>query len=157
MARLYGRAPTMQRCLGYLPCGHWHTNTFIAALRMDSLQAPWLLDGPMNGAAFLVYIREVLVPALPKGDTVICDNLSSHKVTGVREAIEAAGAQLRYLPPYSPDMNPIEMAFAKLKAILRGRAARTFDALLQALSEAIAQFPAEQCTGFFRHAKYATN
>jgi len=109
----------------------------------------------MNGAAFLVYIGEVLAPTLRKGDTVICDNLSSHKVAGVRELIEDAGAQLLYLPPYSPDMNPIEMAFSKLKAKLRSQCPRSFDTLLQALTEAVTEFPPEHCIGFFRHAKYA--
>lgn len=157
MTRLYGRAPTTERCLAAIPFGHWHTNTFIAALRVDRLTAPWLLDGAMNGDSFLVYIKEVLVPTLHPGDIVICDNLSCHKVAGVAEAIEAAGAYLRYLPPYSPDLNPIEMAFSKLKALLRKASARDFTQLLQALAHTLHSFEPIQCRNFFTQALYATN
>jgi len=157
MVRLYGRAPVGERCTATVPFGHWQTATFIAALRHDRVSAPWLIDGPMDGALFLTYIEKVLSPELRRGDWVICDNLSSHKVQGVREAIEACGAQLRYLPAYSPDLNPIEMAFAKLKADLRRAAARDWDTLLHATAEALATFTPEHCRHFFRHARYATN
>jgi transposase len=125
MARLYGRAPRGERCRAPVPHGHWKTTTFTAGLRYDGIAAPMVLDGPMNGEAFLAYVEQALVPELRPCDIVIMDNLPAHKVHGVRQAIEAAGASLRYLPPYSPDFNPIEMAFAKLKALLRAAAART--------------------------------
>jgi transposase len=121
MARLYGRAPRGERCRAPVPHGHWKTTTFTAGLRRDGIAAPMVLDGPMNGEAFLAYVEQALVPELRPGEVVIMDNLPAHKVHGVRQAIEAAGASLRYLPPYSPDFNPIEMAFAKLKALLRPR------------------------------------
>lgn len=130
MTRRYGRAPKGERCVDHAPHGHWHTNTFIAALRLDRVEAPWLLDGPMNGEAFLHYIQEVLGPTLQPGDIVVADNLSSHKVAGVREAVAAHGAQIIFLPPYSPDLNPIENFFAKLKDLLRKAAERHFDALV---------------------------
>ena len=125
MARLRGRSPRGERCRAPIPHGHWKTTTFTAGLRLDGLVAPWLLDGAMDGEAFLVYVTQVLVPTLAVGDIVIMDNLPAHKVTGVHEAIEAAGAELLYLPPYSADFNPIELAFAKFKAFLRKTAART--------------------------------
>ena len=125
MARLYGRAPKGERCRASVPHGHWKTTTFTAGLRINGMAAPMVLDGPMNGDAFLAYVRQVLVPELSPGDVVIMDNLPAHKVSGVHDAIEAAGANLIYLPPYSPDFNPIEMAFSKLKALLRAAAART--------------------------------
>ena len=121
MARLYGRAPKGQRCRAAVPHGHWKTTTFTAGLRLDGIAAPMVLDGPMNGDAFLAYVRQVLVPEIKPGDVVIMDNLPAHKVSGVREAIEDAGASLLYLPPYSPDFNPIEMAFSKLKAASSSR------------------------------------
>jgi len=116
MARLYGRAPRGERCQAAVPHGHWKTTTFTAGLRIGGIAAPWLIDGPMDGDAFRAYVTKVLVPELAPGDVVVMDNLPAHRVSGVREAIEAAGATLLYLPPYSPDLNPIEMAFAKLKA-----------------------------------------
>jgi transposase len=134
MARRRGWAPKGERCRAAIPHGHWKTTTFTAGLRVGGLAAPWLLDGPMDGEAFLVYVRRVLVPELTPGDLVIMDNLPAHKVAGVREAIEAAGARLRYLPPYSPDFTPIEMAFSKLKALLRKAAARTVDELWTAIT-----------------------
>ena len=121
MARLYGRAPRGERCRAPVPHGHWKTTTFTAGLRHDGIAAPMVLDGPMNGEAFLAYVEQALVPELRPGDIVIMDNLPAHKVHGVKQAIEAAGASLRYLPPYSPDFNPIEMAFAKLKASVARR------------------------------------
>lgn len=157
MTRLYGRAATSKRCVAAVPFGHWHSNTFIAALRVDGLGAPWLLDGAMNGESFLTYVTQVLVPTLSPGDIVVCDNLSSHKVAGVAEAIQASGASLRYLPPYSPDLNPIEMAFAKLKAHMRRESAREFPQLIQALAETLETFEPDQCKNFFKHSQYATN
>jgi transposase len=154
MARVFGRAARGQRCPAGVPQGHWKTTTFTAGLRMDGLVAPMLLDGPMDGAAFLAYVRQVLAPTLRHGDTVIMDNLPAHKVAGVREAIEAAGAQLLYLPSYSPDLNPIEMAFAKLKSILRTAAARTVDALWQTIADALAQFTPQECANYFTAAGY---
>ncbi len=129
MARLRGRAKRGQRCRAAVPHGHWQTTTFTGALRADGMTAPMVLDGPMNHAAFQAYIEQVLVPMLSCGDTVIMDNLPAHNGADVRRAIEAAGATLRYLPPYSPDFNPIENAFATLKALLRKAAARTMDQL----------------------------
>jgi len=118
MSRLYGRSLKGERCRASIPHGHWKTTTFTGALRIGGMTAPFVLDGAMDGTAFLAYIRQVLVPTLSPGDIIIMDNLPAHKVAGVREAIEAAGAELRYLPPYSPDFNPIEKAFAKLKSPL---------------------------------------
>jgi transposase len=157
MTRLYGRSEIGERCRAKMPYGHWQTATFIAALRHDGLSAPWLVDGPMDGDLFLTYVRQVLGPQLRPGDLVICDNLASHKVKGVEEAVTARGAQLQYLPAYSPDLNPIEMAFAKLKALVRQAAARTWDQLLQATARAIDTFSPQQCSNFFRHASYASN
>jgi transposase len=121
MARRFGRGPKGERVIGAVPQGHWQTSTFVAGLRQDGLIAPLVLDGAMDGEAFLAYVQQFLAPALRPGDIVVIDNLSSHKVAGVREAIEVAGASLLYLPPYSPDLNPIEQVFAKLKAVLRSR------------------------------------
>lgn len=155
MSRLYGRSERGQRCLAAVPHGHWQSATFIAALRHDRLTAPWLLDGPMDGAAFLTYLREVLVPELRPGDVVICDNLATHKVKGVAETIASAGASLLYLPPYSPDLNPIELAFAKLKTALRQAAQRSFDGLVEALREVLPTFSPRHCSNFLLHANYA--
>jgi transposase len=157
MTRLYGRAQVGERCCTPVPYGHWQTATFIAGLRHDRLSAPWLTDGPMDGALFLTYVEKVLCHELRRGDLVICDNLSSHKVQGVAEAITACGAQLHYLPAYSPDLNPIEMAFSKLKSLLRQAAARDWESLLKATANALHSFTSEQCLHFFRHARYATN
>jgi transposase len=154
MARLRGRSKRGQRCRAAVPHGHWKTTTFTAGLRSDGLTAPMLLDGPMNGAAFLAYVEQVLVPTLAPGDLVIMDNLPAHKVTGVKEAIEAAGATRLFLPPYSPDFNPIEQAFAKLKALLRKAATRTVDDLWDAVAEAIERFPPEECANFFANSGY---
>ena len=146
MARLRGRARRGQRCRAAIPHGHWKTTTFTAGLRLNGLAAPMLLDGPMNGDAFLAYIEQVLVPELAKEDLVIMDNLPAHKVTGVRQAIEGVGAQLLYLPSYSPDFNPIEMAFSKLKALLRKAAARTITELWEVIADGIEQFTRQECT-----------
>lgn len=157
MSRLYGRSERGQRCLAAVPHGHWQSATFIAALRHDRLTAPWLLDGPMDGPAFLTYLREILVPELTPGDVVTCDNLATHKVKGVAQTLSSAGASLLYLPPYSPDLNPIELAFAKLKAALRHAAQRSFDGLLEALRDILPSFSPDHCFNFLRHAKYAAN
>jgi transposase len=154
MARLRGRAPRGERCRAAVPHGHWKTTTFTAGLRLDGLVAPWLLDGPMDGGAFLVYVRRVLAPTLAPGDIVVMDNLPAHKVAGVRQAIEAQGALLLYLPPYSPDFNPIELAFAKLKALLRKAAARTIDDLWTAVADCLNAFTAAECINYFAHAGY---
>jgi transposase len=154
MARQYGRAPRGCRLVDYVPHGHWKTTTFVAALRDDGFTAPMVLDGAMNGKAFLAYVRQVLVPTLHRGDLVILDNLSSHKQVGVREAIEAVGASLIYLPPYSPDFNPIELAFAKLKWLLRSAAERTVEALWSRLGRLLDRFAPNECRNYFRHCGY---
>ena len=154
MARLRGRAKRGQRCRAAVPHGHWKTTTFTAGLRLDGLIAPMVLDGPMNGAAFVAYVEQVLAPELSPGDVVVMDNLPAHKVAGVRQAIEKAEARLLYLPPYSPDFNPIEMAFSKLKARLRKAAARTIPDLWDAIALAIDQFPTSECTNYFSAAGY---
>lgn len=154
MARLHGRSRRGERCRSAVPHGHWKTTTFTAGLRLDGLSAPIVLDGPMNGAAFLAYVEQFLVPTLRPGDVVIMDNLPAHRVSGVREAIEAAGATRLFLPPYSPDFNPIEQAFAKLKAYLRKVAARTKDALWQAIADALDAFTPHECANYFRNSGY---
>ena len=156
MARLRGRAPKGERCRAAVPHGHWKTTTFTGALRIGGMTAPMVLDGPMNRAAFQAYIEQVLVPTLRHGDTVIMDNLAAHKVAGVRQAIEAAGAHLRYLPAYSPDFNPIENAFAKLKALLRTAAARTIPDLWAAIREAFTRFEPDECRNYLAAAGYDT-
>jgi transposase len=157
MTRLYGRSPLGERCLAAVSHGHWQTATFIAALRHDRLSAPWLVDGPMDGSLFLAYITQVLGLELQDGDMVICDNLSSHKVHGIAQAIEQKGATLHYLPAYSPDLNPIEMAFAKLKALMRKAAARNYRQLITATALALNSFSASECLNFFRHAQYPSD
>jgi transposase len=154
MTRLYGRASRGKRLVSAMPHGHWKTSTFIGALRCDGLVAPSVFDGPINGELFLAYVQQVLVPTLRPGDIVIMDNLRSHKVAGVREAIEAAGATLMFTPPYSPDLNPIEMAFAKLKALLRAKAIRMAEALWNALGILVGCFTPKECANFFRHDGY---
>ena len=154
MVRLYGRCATGRRLVDAAPHGHWNTSTFIAGLRQDGLTAPCVFSGAVDGEMFMAYIEQVLVPTLTKGDIVIMDNLPAHKLHGVREAIEAAGASLRYLPPYSPDLNPIEQAFAKLKSLLRARALRTIDALWNALGDIVNCFTPAECANFLLHAGY---
>jgi transposase len=154
MARLRGRSKRGERCRAAIPHGHWKTTTFTAGLRLGGLTAPMVLDGPMNGSAFRAYVDQVLVPTLEPGDVVIMDNLPAHKVSGVREAIEAAGATRLLLPPYSPDLNPIEQAFAKLKARLRKAAARTRDALWNAIADAFHAFSPAECVNYFRNSGY---
>ena len=154
MARRYGRAPRGQRLVAGVPHGHWKTSTFVAGLRCDGLSAPLVIDGAINGETFRAWVEQFLTPTLAPGDVVVLDNLSSHKVAGVREAIEAAGASLVYLPPYSPDFNPIEQAFAKLKALLRARAARSLEALWNAIGELLAHFQPDECANYFANAGY---
>jgi transposase len=154
MARLRGRAPKGERLRAAVPHGHWKTTTFIGGLRLSGLTAPMVLDGPINGAWFQAYVDEVLVPTLSFGDVVIMDNLASHKKPGVRAAIEAVGARLLYLPPYSPDFNPIENAFSKLKALLRKAAERTIERLWAAIGELLNDFTPKQCANFFANAGY---
>ena len=154
MARLRGRAPRGERLRASLPHGHWKTTTFVAGLRVGGIDAPMVIDGPINGEIFLAYVRHVLVPTLRPGDIVVMDNLGSHKGVDVRTEIEAAGAQLRFLPPYSPDFNPIENAFSKLKALLRKAAARTRDHLWDAVALAIERFSPVECANYFAAAGY---
>ncbi len=149
-----GRAPRGQRCPGRAPCGHWHTTTFVCALRQDGLAAPCVLDGPINGQAFVAWVEQMLAPELRPGDIVVMDNLGSHKVHGVRQAVEAAGATLRYLPPYSPDMNPIEQVFAKLKGLLRRTAARTVESLWESIGALLDNFSPAECANYIRHCGY---
>lgn len=156
MARLTGWSPRGQRCIGAVPHGHWATSTFIAALRHDRIDAPFLIEGSANMEVFAAYIGQVLCPELREGDDVIMDNLCIHKTTAVIRQIEARGAKVRYLPPYSPDLNPIEMAFAKLKNHLRREAARTLATLQPAVARSLACFHPHHCRGFFRHAQYAS-
>jgi transposase len=157
MARRFGRNPKGERLVGAVPYGHWKTSTFVAGLRHDRLVAPLVLNGAMDGQAFLAYVQQFLVPTLRPGDVVIADNLASHKVAGVREAIEQAGARLLYLPPYSPDLNPIEQVFAKLKSLLRTAACRTREALWNTIGKLLAAFSAEECANYFAYCGYRTS
>ena len=157
MARTRGWAPRGERLLAAVPHGHWKTSTFVGALRWEGLSAPLVLDGAINGEYFLAYVKQALVPTLRPGDVVILDNLSSHKVAGVREAIEAVSAEIWYLPPYSPDFNPIENLFSKLKALLRKAAERTQDGLWNKIGELVAVFTPEECQNYFRHCGYSAN
>jgi len=154
MTRLYGRCLRGERLVAPVPWGHWKTTTFIGALRQHGLVAPCAFDGPINGDKFRAWVEQVLVPELKQGDIVILDNLPSHKVEGIRTAIENAGASLRYLPSYSPDLNPIEQWFAKLKALLRKAAARTFDALIQAIASALETFTPNECANYLANSGY---
>jgi transposase len=154
MTRRYGRGVRSERLVCKVPYGHWKTSTFIAALRYDRITAPMLLDGPMNGMSFKAYVEQILVPTLKRGDIVVMDNVSTHKVAGVREAIEAVGATLFYLPPYSPDLNPIEQFFAKLKAILRKAAARTIETLWTVIGSSLKLFPRRECVAYLANAGY---
>jgi transposase len=154
MARRYGRAPRGQRLVCAVPHGHWQTTTFVAALGVAGLTAPMVTDGAMNGDLFEAYVEQVLVPSLEAGDVVVMDNLSSHKRARVRERIEGAGCTLLYLPPYSPDLNPIELAFAKLKALLRKAGKRTVEGLWEFLGQALDAFSPAECRNYFRHCGY---
>jgi transposase len=154
MARLRGRAPRGERCRAGVPHGHWKTTTFTGALRLTGMTAPFVYDGAMNGAVFLAYVEQVLVPTLKPGDIVIMDNLPAHKAAGVRQAIERAGATFSLLPPYSPDFNPIENAFSKLKALLRAKAERTIKALWDAVGSIVELFSPAECQNYFKAAGY---
>jgi transposase len=155
MTRAYGRGLEGERVIGRVPFAAWQTLTFVAALRSESMTAPMLIKGAMNGEAFLAYVEQCLVPTLERGDIVVMDNVPSHKVDGVQAAIEAAGATLRYLPPYSPDLNPIEAAYSACKAFLRKCAERTEQALSRRIGQFVRRLQPEACTNFFAHAGYA--
>jgi transposase len=154
MTRRYGRARRGQRVCAKVPYGRWRTTTFVAGLRHDGIIAPFVIDGPIDGASFLDYVVKVLVLELRPGDIVVLDNLSSHKSDAVKAAIESAGATLMFLPPYSPDLNPIELMFSKLKTLLRKAAERTVDALWHRIGEVLDHFTPQECANFLRHAGY---
>jgi len=156
MARRYGRCLKGQRLLCKEPFGHWKTTSFTAALRHDGITAPLVLDGSMNGEIFRAYVEQFLVPTLKKDDIVIMDNLPSHKVAGIREAIENAGAKLLYLPPYSPDINPIEQVFSKFKSLLRSAAARTVNDLWEVIATVVDDFSPRECAAYLKNSGYAT-
>jgi transposase len=156
LTRLRGRAPIGERCVSPVPHGHWKTTTFIAGLRVGEVTAPMVLDGPMDGEAFLVYVRDVLCPTLRLGDLVIADHFSSHKIAAARTAIEAVGAKLCLLPPYSPDLNPIEKLFSKLKAMLRKAAHRTVDALWEEVGKLLDTVSPQECTNYFKSSGYVS-
>jgi len=154
MTPLYGWAERGKRLTEFVPHGHWKTTTFIAALRHDGLTAPTVVDGAINGELFLAYVEQCLLPTLRKGDIVVMDNLSSHKGVGVKKAIESVGAQVLYLPPYSPDLNPIEMVFSKLKTLVRKSKLRTMEALWRKLGELCDVLTPKECKNYFKHAGY---
>lgn len=156
MTRHHGRCARGLRLLAPVPHGHWKTTTLIAGLRTTGIVAPYVLDGPINATVFRAYVEQVLAPTLQSGDILILDNLSSHKVTGVREAVEARGARVLYLPPYSPDLNPIEQAFAKLKTLLRKAEERTREGLWTAIGRIIDLYKADECRNLLKNAGYAT-
>jgi len=155
MTRLRGRAPIGERLIGKTPHGHWKITTFVAALRCDAVTAPMVIDRPMNGTIFLGYIVQFLLPTLRQGDIVVMDNLPAHKVAGIAEAINSVGARLLYLPPYSPDLNPIEQMFAKLKALLRKAKERTIDDLWARIGTLLDEVSAQECANYFTHAGYS--
>jgi transposase len=154
MARRFGWAPQGERCRASVPFGHWKTKTLIAALRFDRIDAPMTIDGALDGAAFLAYVEQVLASTLSAGEVVAMDNVPMHKVAGVREAIEARGASVLHIPPYSPDFNPIEKPFSKIKSILERIAARTADALEAAVGEALRSFTPQECMNYFASSGY---
>jgi transposase len=156
MVRQRGRGPCGARVVGRVPHGHWKTLTFVAGLRANAITAPFVIDRPMNGKIFQVYLNKCLVPTLSPGDMVVMDNLPAHKVGAVRAIIEAAGATLLYLPPYSPDLNPIEQVFAKLKALLRKAAKRSMTDLWKQIGKLLDEFSAEECRNYLRNSGYAT-
>jgi transposase len=156
MARLSGRAARGERVIGRIPLGEWKTITFVAALRHNGLTAPMVIEGPMTGEVFRAYVEQCLVPTLRRNDIVVMDNLKAHKVAGIEEAIERAGASVRYLPKYSPDLNPIELLYSKFKGYLRKAAERTVDGLRRAIRKFGPQLGAEECASYFRHAGYAS-
>lgn len=154
MARTHGRAPRGERCRAPVPHGHWKTTTFVGALTLGGMAAPWVIDGAMDGEMFLLWVKTQLSPLLRPGDVVVLDNLPAHKPAAIREAIEAVGAVLSFLPPYSPDFNPIEMAFSKLKSWLRSQAARTKEALDQEIAVGIDRITPTDCRAYFTAAGY---
>lgn len=154
LLRRYGRSPRGTRLHDHTPCGHWQTHTVIAGLRLEGLTAPAVFDGPIDNPSFLAYIDQILVPTLRPGDVVVLDNLVIHKQPAVRAAIEAVGATVRYLPPYSPDLNPIEQVFAKLKAFLRAARPRSFDDVCALMRDAIPRFAPAECGHYMQHAGY---
>jgi transposase len=156
MARRYGRCCAGERLVAAVPHGHWKTTTFISGLRQSGVIAPLVLDGAMTGRAFRAYVEQFLAPVLEPGDVVVLDNLAAHKADGVREAIRAVGASILYLPPYSPDLNPIEQLFAKLKALLRKAAARTKDALWATIGHLLATIPPTECAHYLHHCGYGS-
>jgi len=156
LVRLRGRAPRGVRLVGHVPLGTWKTITFVAALRHNKMTAPMVVDGPITGEMFLAYVKQCLVPTLKRNDIVVMDNFGAHKVAGVREAFESARATLRYLPKYSPDLNPIELPYSKFKALLRKVAARTVRSLYRTIRLFVPQLGAQECANYFRHAGYAS-
>jgi transposase len=156
MVRLRGRAPRGVRLIGRVPLGEWKTITFVAALRHDKMVAPMVIEGAVNGEIFLAYVEQFLVPTLRRNDIVVIDNFRAHKVAGIREAIEKAHATVRYLPKYSPDLNPIELPYSKFKALLRKVAARTVRGLYRTIRSFVPQLGAQECANYFRHAGYAS-
>ncbi len=156
MAPLRGWAPKGERLPGAAPFGHWNTSTFIAALRHDRIDAPWAFDGPVNGSIFRTYVERVLVPTLRPGDVVVMDNLGSHKSQAVRQALRSAGAHLLFLPPYSPDLNPIDQAFAKLKHWMRTAAPRSRDTLWRSVGTILKRFTPDECANYLKNAGYAS-
>lgn len=156
MAPLRGWGPQGQRLKATAPFGHWKTQTFIAALRHDRIDAPWVIDGPINGQLFLVYVEKVLAPTLQPGDVVILDNLGSHKGKAARAAIKAAGAHLIFLPPYSPDLNPIEQVFAKLKHLMRKAQPRTVNATWKQVGQLLTRFSPDECANYLANAGYGS-
>jgi len=156
MAPLRGWARRGKRLIGHAPFGHWNTMTFVAALRCDGITAPWVIDGPINGAIFQTYVAEVLSPTLRKGDVVILDNLGSHKAPAIRNAIRAVGAHLLFLPAYSPDLNPIEQVFAKLKHLLRKAAERSKEAVWRRIGTLLDTFTPQECENYLRNSGYGS-
>jgi transposase len=156
MARLRGRAPRGERVIGRVPLGEWKTITYVAALRHNGLTAPMVIEGPMTGEVFRAYVEQCLVPTLRRNDIVVMDNLRAHKVAGIEEAIERAGASVRYLPKYSPDLNPIELLYSKFKGYLRKAAERTVPGLRRAIRRFVPRLGAQECANYFRHAGYAS-
>jgi len=156
MTRLHGRIARGQRLKALVPFGHWKMMTFVGALRCEGITAPFVLDGPMNAVSFLAYVEQVLVPTLRPGDIVVMDNLSSHKETAIRRALRAAGAKLFFLPPYSPDLNPIEQMFAKLKTLLRKAAERTVEATWKRIGTLLKDFTATECANYVKNSGYVS-
>jgi len=154
MARRQGRSPRGKRLVAAVPHGHWKTSTLVAGLRVDGIVAPLVIDHPMNGITFRAYVEQRLAPTLSPGDIVVCDNLQCHKSPGVRAAIEARGAELRYLPPYSPDMNPIEQVFAKLKSLIRAAAPRDIETLWNTIGESLDVFTPNECANYLANSGY---